>query len=73
MRGKARKIAARGRCRVYWSTHGCSKQRGHVGRHYCEPGCPIPNETTIVFGEDVDLYPSPAGAPRPERKVAADG
>ena len=64
MRGKARKLAAKGHCRVYWATHGCSKQRGHLGRHFCEPGCPIPEETTYVFGEDVHLYPSPAGAPR---------
>ena len=73
MRGKARKLAAKGPCRVYWGTHGCSKQRGHLGWHFCEPGCWQPDENShFVFGEDVGLYPSPAGAPRAEGK-AADG
>lgn len=74
MRSKARKLARKGRRRVYWASHGCSKQRGHLRRHFCEPGCWQPDESDrFVFGEDVGLYPGPAGAPRPERKVAAHG
>lgn len=55
MRKKLRKLARRGRCRVYWNSHGCAKQRGHLGRHFCQPGCPPPDGLTL-YGEDVGLY-----------------
>lgn len=55
MRKKQRKLDRKGDCRVFWGTHGCSKQRGHVGRHFCEVGCPFPDDYEL-YGEDVELY-----------------
>ena len=43
-------------CRVYWGTHACRKQRGHLGKHLCRPGCPYPGPDTHLWGEDVH-YP----------------
>jgi hypothetical protein len=65
MRKKAKKLAAKGPCRVYWSSHGCQKQRGHKGRHYCENTCPRPGNEWFIFGEDIGLYPCKAGDPKP--------
>lgn len=42
-------------CRVYWGTHGCRKQRGHLGKHLCAPGCRPANEYDLFYGEDA-LY-----------------
>jgi hypothetical protein len=44
---KAKKIP----CRVFWGSHGCRKQRGHLGRHLCQPGCPYPDQYKL-YGED---------------------
>ena len=44
-------------CRVYWGSHGCRKQKGHLGNHLCQPGCYIgdPNNPEIQFyGEDYE-------------------
>jgi hypothetical protein len=52
-------------CRVYWGTHGCRKQRGHLGNHRCLAGCPFPEDPYYpytLFGEDVPGYELPNGA-----------
>lgn len=55
MRKKTQKLARSGPCRVYWGSHGCSKQRGHLGRHYCGSCCYAPDpEQAIFYGEDWD-------------------
>jgi hypothetical protein len=46
-------IKRRGACRVYWGSHGCSKQRGHIGLHFCSAGC-VPCDGEHIFGEDWD-------------------
>lgn len=43
-------------CRVYWGSHGCRKQRGHLGKHLCQPGCgPAPTDPERLFGEDAPI------------------
>jgi hypothetical protein len=51
MRRKA--ISRKGPCRVYWGSHGCNKQRGHIGLHYCSTAC-VPCDGVYIFGEDWD-------------------
>jgi hypothetical protein len=46
-------LVRKGACRVFWGSHGCSKQRGHRGLHWCSSGC-IPCDSPYVFGEDWD-------------------
>jgi hypothetical protein len=38
---------------VYWGSHGCNKQRGHIGLHYCSTAC-VPCDGVYIFGEDWD-------------------
>lgn len=46
-------LKRKGGCRVFWGGHGCSKQRGHRGLHWCSSGC-IPCDGDRAFGEDWD-------------------
>ncbi|MGW7001400.1 hypothetical protein ACWGCW_00885 [Streptomyces sp. NPDC054933] len=50
---RRRAIDRKGPCRVYWGSHGCHKQRGHLGLHWCSNGC-APCDGEHVFGEDWD-------------------
>jgi len=46
-------LERKGLCRVFWGSHGCSKQRGHIGQHICSSDCTrCPEEG--AFGEDWD-------------------
>jgi hypothetical protein len=51
MRKKA--LKRKGPCQVFWGSHGCAKQRGHIGQHVCSTGC-IPCPETGAFGDDWD-------------------
>ncbi len=71
MRHRERKIERQGECRVFWGSHGCHKQRGHLdsdgfGGHRCGPGCWFPDETTELYGEDAPSTPHPVVATKPE-------
>jgi len=46
-------LERKGICRVFWGSHGCTKQRGHIGQHICSNGC-IPCPVEGAFGEDWD-------------------
>ena len=50
---RRRALERKGDCRVYWGSHGCSKQRGHIGHHFCSTGC-IPCPEDRAFGADWD-------------------
>ena len=51
MRRKA--LERKGVCQTFWGSHGCSKQRGHIGQHICSSDCTrCPEEG--AFGEDWD-------------------
>jgi len=57
VRHRDRKLERKGHCRVYWGSHGCRKQRGHLdsdgfGGHRCCPGS-NPDEDTVLYGADV--------------------
>ena len=50
MRRKA--LHRKGMCDVFWGSHGCHKQRGHIGLHWCSNDC-IPCDGR-AFGDDWD-------------------
>ena len=33
---------------TFWGTHGCHKQAGHSGIHFCSRGCPVVPVTAWV-------------------------
>lgn len=48
---RRRALERKGTCRVFWGSHGCSKQRGHIGQHVCSTGC-IPCPEQGAYGSD---------------------
>lgn len=46
-------LRRKGPCDVYWGSHGCHKQRGHIGLHWCSNNC-IPCDGPHIFGDDWD-------------------
>lgn len=46
-------LKRKGPCNVFWGSHGCSKQHGHIGLHWCSSDC-IPCDGPHVFGDDWD-------------------
>lgn len=69
-------IIQMGTCDVYWGSHGCDKDRGHLGRHVCrdEGGdeCEAVDRNGVdesgfhwhLYGNDVpDPCEAPCGSP----------
>ena len=56
MRQKSRKLTRKGPCHTYWGTHGCKKQAGHIGRHYCENTCPRGGDVIKAIHDDGSIF-----------------
>lgn len=49
MSRKSRGQRARERpCRTCWGSHGCRRQAGHTGPHWCSSGCPVVPVNVVV-------------------------